>query len=130
MSPPPRRALKSCSAAHKKTNCLADVMFDDAIAAAEASDRARAAGSAARPLEGVPFSVKDQINCAGYDSTCGLACRTFRTAQEDAVVVAALQRGGAIAFARTNVSQGLMLPEAANLIWGVTSNPYDVARTW
>lgn len=48
---------------------------------------------------------------AGYDSTCGLAVRTFAPAPADAVLVSLLKEQGAIPFVRTNVPQLLMLPE-------------------
>ena len=65
----------------------------------------------------------------GFDSTCGLACRCFDPAAEDAVLIRALRRAGAIPFVRTNVPQLLMIPECSNGIHGTTCNPHDATRT-
>ena len=45
---------------------------------------------------------------AGFDSTCGLACRTFMPSQRDALLVALARSHGAIPFVRTAVPQLLL----------------------
>ncbi|KAG7283636.1 hypothetical protein CRUP_020409 [Coryphaenoides rupestris] len=59
-------------------------------------------------LYGVPVSIKDNIDCKGYESTCGLPVRLDRPVLEDSVVVEVLRRQGAIPFVKTNVPQGLL----------------------
>jgi len=108
---------------------LAEEAFEEAMAAARKADADREAGRPLRPLHGLPFSVKDCVDMAGYDSTCGLAVRTFAPAPADAVLVALLKEQGAIPFVRTNVPQLLMLPESDNLVWGCALNPFDITRT-
>lgn len=58
----------------------------------------------AKPLWGIPFAVKDNIDVAGMPTTC--ACPDFAyPATEDAFVVARLKEAGAIVIGKTNLDQ-------------------------
>lgn len=73
-----------------------------------------------RPLWGLPFAIKDNIDLAGCPTTA--ACPAFAyDATEDAFVVAALRAAGAIPVGKTNLDQF-----ATGLV-GVRS-PYGVPR--
>lgn len=114
-------------------NALTDVLFEEAFAEARRKDRDRQRGGgesdAVGVLEGIPLSVKDHIDVKGTDSTTGAACRCFRPASKDALVVELLRDAGAIVLCKTNVPQCLMLPETSNNIWGVTSSPWNLTRS-
>ncbi|WP_321500052.1 allophanate hydrolase [Breoghania sp.] len=69
-------------------------------------DEVRALGDfdPARPLWGVPFAVKDNIDVAGMPTTA--ACRAYEYRPEcDAFVVARLKAAGAIVIGKTNLDQ-------------------------
>lgn len=58
----------------------------------------------ALPLFGIPFAVKDNIDCAGIPTTA--ACEAFSySPQTDAYVVAKLKAAGAIVIGKTNLDQ-------------------------
>ena len=58
----------------------------------------------AKPLWGVPFAVKDNIDVAGMPTTA--ACPAFtRRADRDATVVALLRAAGALVIGKTNLDQ-------------------------
>lgn len=57
-----------------------------------------------RPLWGLPFAVKDNIDLAGAPTTAACPAYAYRPA-EDAFVVAALRRAGAIPVGKTNLDQ-------------------------
>lgn len=58
----------------------------------------------ARPLWGIPFAIKDNIDLAGVPTTA--ACPAFTFLPEgDATVVARLKAAGAIAIGKTNLDQ-------------------------
>lgn len=57
-----------------------------------------------KPLWGVPFAVKDNIDVAGCETTA--ACPAYAYApDEDAFVVAELRKAGAIVIGKTNLDQ-------------------------
>lgn len=56
------------------------------------------------PLWGIPFAAKDNIDCAGFETTA--ACPAFAyPATRDATVVARLKAAGAILVGKTNLDQ-------------------------
>ena len=84
------------------------------------AQRVEAAGVEGKPLFGVPFVVKDNIDVAGLPTTA--ACPAFAYQPEkSAFVVERLERAGAIVIGKTNLDQF-----ATGLV-GVRS-PYGVPR--
>ncbi|MBY0277409.1 allophanate hydrolase, partial [Candidatus Binatia bacterium] len=73
------------------------------------------------PLWGVPFAVKDNIDCAGLPTTCAYRAREAAAATRDAFVVSRLRAAGAIPLGKTNLDQF-----ATGLV-GVRS-PYGIPR--
>lgn len=69
-------------------------------------DQARALGThdPARPLWGVPFAVKDNIDVAGMPTTAACPAWAYM-ADTDAVAVARLRAAGAIPIGKTNLDQ-------------------------
>jgi allophanate hydrolase len=89
----------------------------DALAEAEALE---AAGPAGKPLYGLVFAVKDNIDAVGLPTTA--ACPAFAyEPRQSAFVVARLEAAGAIVLGKTNLDQF-----ATGLV-GVRS-PYGVPR--
>jgi allophanate hydrolase len=69
---------------------------DTALAQAHAAPRG--------PLYGIPFAVKDNIDVAGFPTTC--ACPAFAyVAERTATVVERLQHAGAVLIGKTNLDQ-------------------------
>jgi fatty acid amide hydrolase len=96
---------------------------------AKESDARRAAGDSRGPFDGVPITLKENIDLAGQPSTLGLPSKKGTVADRDAVVTAILRDSGAVFLAKTNVSQALLFHECRNPLYGQTHNPYDPART-
>lgn len=85
-----------------------------------AAARALGAPDPARPLWGVPFVIKDNIDAEGLPTTA--ACPAYEyVARQDAFVVARLKEAGALLIGKTNLDQF-----ATGLV-GVRS-PYGVPR--
>jgi amidase len=111
-------------------NAAVEVLREPALAEAGAVDRRRADGLKLRPLEGVPFSVKDSIEVAGTVCSAGtLGYSANSPSPADATLVARLRGAGAIPLARTNLPDLLFAFESDNLIFGRTNNPYNALRT-
>jgi amidase len=110
-------------------NAVVRVLTDDALAAADAVDRARAAGDPLGPLAGVPVTVKENIDLAGTPTTHGLTDLAEAIATVDAPVVERLRAAGAIPLARTNLpDMGLRIHTDSGL-HGRTRNPWHPDRT-
>ena len=111
-------------------NAVVEILRDSALREAKNVDRRRAAGEPLRPLEGVPFSIKDSIEVQGTVCSAGtLGFAHAAPSKRDATLVARLRDAGAIPIARTNLPDLLFAFESDNLIFGRTYNPYDYART-
>src|ERR1700683_5339662 len=81
------------------------------------------------PLHGVPISIKSSISVAGLRCEAGTRLRAGFIARQDAPLVARLKNAGAIILGVTNTPELLMAWETDNLLYGRTSNPWDLART-
>ncbi len=88
---------------------------------------ARSLGTAdGRPLWGVPFAVKDNIDVAGMPTTA--ACPDFEyLAERDAFVVARLREAGAIVLGKTNLDQFATGLVGVRTPWPVPRNAIDPA---
>jgi amidase len=125
-----RAHLERIAEVNPKINAAIEVLGDQAMDAARASDRRRAAGETPRPFEGVPFSIKDSIEVAGAVCSAGtLGLAKNSPSRTDATLVARLRSAGAIPLARTNLPDLLFAFESDNLIFGRSNNPYALDRT-
>ncbi|TFY61189.1 hypothetical protein EVG20_g7152 [Dentipellis fragilis] len=116
--------------AHAETNCLTEILFEQARGDAKLLDEEFAAsGNLKGPLHGVPVSLKDQLNVAGVDTTIGFTQWAHDPATTDASVVQQLRAAGAIPIVKTNVPQTMLAFECSNPLWGRTTNPYSAAHT-
>ena len=125
--------VEACEAAwhdwHGVINALVLSDFGAARAAAQESDRRRRAGQVRGVLDGVPFSIKESFDVAGWPTTCGNPALRGHVARRDAVVVQRLREAGAILLGKTNVPLGLRDWQSYNDIYGTTRNPHDPSRT-
>ena len=80
-------------------------------------------------LHGIPVTVKDSFDVAGYPTRCGSPDRPVTPAAQDAPAVARLRAAGAVILGRTNTSELLQDYECGNPITGRTNNPWDLTRT-
>jgi amidase len=81
----------------------------------------------ARPLEGLPVTIKDAFDVAGMPSTGGSPTLKDRIPDVDAVAVRRLRNAGAIIIGKTNVPVFCGDFQAFNPMHGVTNNPWNEA---
>lgn len=110
-------------------NAVVVERYDEARAEARQADERRALGEPLRPLHGVPITIKECLDLAGYPSTCGLQSRAGVPATQDDPYVARMRQAGAIILGKTNVAQVLLYIESDNPVYGRTNNPWNVGRT-
>ncbi|MEQ8479729.1 MAG: allophanate hydrolase [Hoeflea sp.] len=91
--------------AYRRLDAIADPGIFIHEARDEAMAQARALGKPdGRPLWGIPFAVKDNIDVQGMPTTA--ACPDFAyAAGQDAFVVSLLRKSGAICLGKTNLDQ-------------------------
>ncbi len=93
---------------------------------------ATAAGTAAagggRPLLGVPFAVKDDVDVAGEVTALGTNAYG-EPAREDAEIVRRLRAAGAVIVGKTNVPELCAWPWTETATRGVTRNPWTLQHT-
>lgn len=124
-----RACLERIEAVNGRLNAVVQLAADQALARAREADAALARGERWGPLHGVPMTIKDSFDTAGVISTGGTRGRASHVPNEDATVVARLRAAGAILLGKTNTPELTLSFETDNLVYGRTSNPYDLART-
>lgn len=83
----------------------------------------------ARPLDGVPVSVKDAFHIAGLPTTLGSLHHRHDIATTDSGVVRRLRAAGAVFTGKTNTAEFGQSATTDNLLGPDTANPWDVNRT-
>jgi amidase len=124
-----REAVGSClarmDAVNGKLNAVVRRMDEEALAAADDCDAARARGEALGPLHGVPVTTKINTDHRGHPTDNGAVALKDLIAPEDAPVVANLRRAGAVFIGRTNAPAFSMRIMSVNGLHGRTLNPLD-----
>ena len=106
------------------SNCLTEIMFEEALEQARQLDRHHGAtGELIGPLHGLPVSLKDCVSYQGKDSTIGVIKFAFKPKAEHAALVRQLLDAGAVPFVKTNVPQTMLTFECRNPLWGRTEHP-------
>ena len=91
---------------------------------AAAIDRRLARGEAPRPLEGVPFLVKDNLETAGLRTTFGSRLMEANVPAESAICAARLEAVGGVLLGKTNTPEFAHDVNTSNLLFGTTRNPW------
>jgi amidase len=121
--------LARIEAVNPAVNAVTVVLADAALTAADAADRAVAAGGDLRPLHGVPMTVKENIDVAGSATTQGLVALKDAVPPVDAPHISQMREAGAIPMARTNMPDVGLRYHTDNALRGATKNPWDAGHT-
>jgi len=125
-------SLARIGAIDPAVNAFTDVVAERARARAAALDKRLAEGdegSAALPLAGVPFAVKNLFDVAGLTTRAGSKIeREKAAASVDAPLVARLERAGAVLVGALNMDEYAYGFTTENSHDGPTRNPHDLAR--
>ena len=89
--------------------------------------QARKAGAGA--LAGLPLTIKSSIAIKGHRCELGSALKRGHVAERDAEAVTRLRDDGAVFLGTTNCPELLMAYETDNLLYGRTSNPWNLSRS-
>lgn len=110
---------------HAYTSVQAEAARDAAAAAA----LRRGTDGAIGRLDGLPISVKDNIDVAAAPTSCGLASRRAAVAAVDAACVAKLRAAGAVVLGKTNLDEGVLGAATANPHYGTAANPWRAGHS-
>jgi amidase len=114
---------------NQRLNAIIELDALGARKRAQAADDALMRGETLGPLHGIPITVKDSIDVAGFASTWGVKDFKDNRPARSAPVVEALTAAGAIVFGKTNVPWFTLSWETFNDLHGTTNNPWDLSRS-
>ena len=106
-------------------NAVVDDLGDQALADAVAADKALAEGAAPGSLQGVPVTIKVNVDQEGRATTNGVTALKDVIAPGDAPLVKNLKDAGAIVIGRTNTPEFSFRATTDNELYGRTKSPWN-----
>lgn len=125
--------LATCRKAFERDNPYFNAIvisdFDRALATAQERDHEARAGHFRSPLHGIPYTIKESFDVAGWPTTSGSPAYRETIASAHADVVRYLNDAGAVLIGKTNVPIYLRDWQTYNEVYGTTRNPRDPSLT-
>jgi amidase len=121
-----KASLARIDEVNPRLNALVALDPAGALAAAAESDQRLARGEA-RPLEGLPVSIKDAFNVLGFTASVGAPALRERRPEADAPAVARMRNAGAVFLGKSNTPVFASDFQTYNPVHGVTNHPLDPA---
>jgi aspartyl-tRNA(Asn)/glutamyl-tRNA(Gln) amidotransferase subunit A len=100
-----------------------------AISAAGAAAARWNAGRPHGPLDGVPVTIKDNVDVASLPTRHGSTTTPKAPAEADSPVVARLREAGAVILGKTTLPEFGWSGLTASRLKGITRNPWDTSRS-
>ena len=127
-----RACLARIEALEGEVHAFITLTPEKALEAARAADERRTAlkksDGKAPPLLGLPMAVKDVLCVAGTRATCGSRILENFVPPFNATSVQKLLDAGMVVLGKTNTDEFAMGSSTENSAYGVTRNPWDMAR--
>ncbi|HSI00120.1 MAG TPA: amidase family protein, partial [Reyranella sp.] len=121
--------LERIEAHNPALNAVIAMDVEGARKRAKAADKAVKAGRKLGPLHGVPMTLKESYDIAGYPTTWGHPAYKNQKVATNALVAQRLLDAGVTLFGKTNVPLNLADWQSYNEVYGITRNPWDLSRT-
>ncbi len=121
--------LERIDTLNRSLNAVVSIDIDAALARAAEADAAQESGEFWGPLHGLPITIKDTINVAGFPTVVGDPALTNYIPKENAAVVQRVIDAGAIVVGKTNTPLYAGDWKTFNDVFGTTNNPWDLSRT-
>jgi aspartyl-tRNA(Asn)/glutamyl-tRNA(Gln) amidotransferase subunit A len=118
-------ALGRLEMAQPRLNCVIRWDGEEALAAADAADRALAEGRALGRLHGVPLAHKDMFYRKGKVATCGSRIRRDFVPDRTATALQRLDAAGALQLAALHMNEFAYGPSGHNAHFGHCRNPWS-----
>ena len=110
-----------------RLNAFVTLLPESAQEEAKKAEEAYRQGKA-RPLEGVPVAIKDNIHSKGVRTTYGSKLYENFVPDEDAVLLERLKEAGAVVLGKTNMPEFGVIGITENPLFGRTVNPWDTKK--
>jgi aspartyl-tRNA(Asn)/glutamyl-tRNA(Gln) amidotransferase subunit A len=106
------------------------VLVDDAVTMemARASEARYRRGEPIGPMDGIPVTIKDTLNVAGWPTRRGSRTTSEASVPTDAVSIARLRTSGAVFLGKTTTPEFAWKGLTESPLYGVTTNPLDPDR--
>ena len=121
--------VKRVEAYNPELNAVIASDIEGARKRAKAADKAVKAGKKLGPLHGVPMTIKESFDVAGYATTWGDPAFSNHRAEKNSLVAQRMIDAGVILFGKTNVPLNLADWQSYNEVYASTNNPWDLSRT-
>lgn len=125
----PVELMKACivqaEAVQPILNCFTETFYDTALASAKTSEDRLNRGQG-RPLEGIPFAVKEEFRLKGTRRTSSSLLFKDRIDSETDVYIQRLLNAGAIPLVKTTTPEFCLLGTTHSKLYGVTRNPWNL----
>lgn len=121
--------VKRIEAYNPELNAVIASDIEGARKHAKAADKAVKSGKKLGPLHGVPMTLKESYDIAGYPTTWGDPAFKDHKVEKNSLATQRFLDAGANLFGKTNVPLNLADWQSYNAVYGVTKNPWDLSRT-
>ena len=121
--------LKRIEAVNPAINAFVAMREEAALDEAREMTERIASGDELGPLAGIPIGVKDLEDVEGMVTSFGSVPYKDNVAERDSTQVARLKKAGAIVLGKTNTPEFGFTGFTKNLLFGVTTNPWNRERT-
>ena len=118
-------ALSRIAAADPVLHAMQTVYADRAQAAAEASKQRWRAGAPLSPLDGVPVTIKENVDVAGEPTRWGTAATPPVPAERNAPIMDRLIAAGAVVLGKTTMPDWGMLSSGVSSLHPTTRNAWN-----
>lgn len=118
--------LAQVNAWNGQVNAMMAMNEEAARRTADDLDKAAVNGQWAGLLHGMTMVIKDNIDTAGIETTCGSQFFKGRVPNADATVVRRLQQAGAIVVGKATLHEVAFGARSHNAVIGQCRNPYDL----
>jgi aspartyl-tRNA(Asn)/glutamyl-tRNA(Gln) amidotransferase subunit A len=122
-------ALARIERIQPQINAFVLVDTDGALAAARAAEARWSKGKPQGVLDGLPATIKDNIDVKGLPSRKGSATTSTGAASTDAPAVARLREQGAVILGKTTLPEYGWIGVCHSPLTGITRNPWNRERT-
>jgi aspartyl-tRNA(Asn)/glutamyl-tRNA(Gln) amidotransferase subunit A len=124
-----RTCLQRLDAVNPRLNAVIARRDEAVLRDAQAATERHAAGRPLSALDGIPISIKDNLQTGDQPTTWGSPALREHQAGADELPVARLREAGALFIGKTNLPEFALEGYTDNRLFGATVNPWNTALT-